>query len=137
MKKMIMKAGLLAGMAVICACGTKKAVVAESIDGNWKITEVDGEKVSGVEKTPEMTFNSKENRVNGNAGCNNFFGSFTYKNGTLKFGEDMGATRMMCRNMKFEDKALQALPKVTKAVSKGQMLLLQDASGKTLFVLSK
>lgn len=137
MKKTIIKAGLLLSVAVMCACGTKKAAVAESIDGNWKITEIDGEKVADVEKTPEITFNMKEGRVNGNAGCNNFFGGFTYKDGSLKFGDNMGATRMLCRNMKFEDKAFQSFPKVVKAVAKGKQLLLQDAEGKTLFVLSK
>lgn len=137
MKKMIFKAGLLLSLVAMTACGTKKAAVAESIDGNWKITEIDGEKVADVEKTPELTFNTTENRVNGNAGCNNFFGSFTYKDGALKFADNMGATRMMCRNMKFEDKALQSFPKVVKAAKKGHQLLLQDAAGKTLFVLEK
>lgn len=138
MKKMISGAGLLLGVALMCACGTKKAAVAESVDGSWKIIEVDGEKVADVEKTPEITFNTKEGRVNGNAGCNNFFGGFTYsKDGALKFADNMGATRMMCRNMTFEDKAFQAFPKVVKAVSKGNRLLLQNAGGKTLFVLEK
>lgn len=137
MKKMILKTSLLLSLAVMCACGTKKAAVSQSIDGNWMILEVDGEKVKDVEKTPEITFNTKENRVNGNAGCNNFFGSFTYTNGKLTFADNMGATRMMCKNMKFEDKALQAFPKVTKVAWKGGQLLLQDESGKNLFVLDK
>lgn len=137
MKKMIFKAGIVLGLVAMTACGTKKVAVADAIDGSWKITEIDGEKVSGVEKTPELTFNTKENRVNGNAGCNNFFGSFTYKNGALKFADNMGATRMMCQNMKFEDKAFQAFPKVVKATKKGSRLLLQDNTGKTLFVLEK
>lgn len=137
MKKMILKVGLFIGVVVMTACGTKKAAVANSIAGNWKIVEVDGEKVADVEKTPEINFDVKEQRVNGNAGCNNFFGSFTYKNGALKFADNMGATRMMCKNMKFEDKAFQSFPKIEKAVAKGKQLLLQDAAGKTLFVLQK
>lgn len=137
MKKMILKTGLILSVALMCACGTKKTAVSTSIDGNWTILEVDGEKVADVEKTPEITFNTKENRVNGNAGCNNFFGSINYAGGKLKFGDDMGATRMMCKNMKFEDKALQSFPKVAKATRKGDRLLLQDESGKNLFVLEK
>lgn len=137
MKKMILKAGLFLSIAVMCACGTKKTAVSESIDGNWTILEVGGEKVVDVEKTPEITFDTKENRVNGNAGCNNFFGSFTYVDGKLTFEDNMGATRMMCKNMKFEDKALQSFPKVAKVAWKGGHLLLQDEAGKNLFVLEK
>lgn len=137
MKKMILKTGLFLSLAVLCACGTKKTTASQSIDGNWIILEVGGEKVTDVEKTPEITFNTKEQRVNGNAGCNNFFGGFTYADGKLTFGDNMGATRMMCKNMKFEDKAFQSFPKVVKAAWKGNRLLLQDAAGKNLFVLEK
>lgn len=131
------KAVLFLGLVALCSCGTKKAAVSGSIDGNWKIIEVDGEKVADVEKTPTITFDTKANRVNGNAGCNNFFGGFTHKGNSLKFDDNMGATRMMCQNMKFEDKAFQAFPKVVAAKINGNQLLLQDANGKTLFVLEK
>lgn len=137
MNKIISKAGLFLSLAVLCSCGAKKTAVSGSIDGNWKILEIEGEKVADVDKTPAITFNTKEKRVNGNAGCNNFFGGFTYKNGSLKFDNNMGATRMMCHNMKFEDKAFQAFPKVEKAQIKGNQLLLQNADGQTLFVLEK
>ena len=55
---------------VLSACSEKKAD-ARTLDGEWTIVEVNGEKL-GEEVTPTMSFNMAEKKLHGNAGCNLF-----------------------------------------------------------------
>lgn len=56
-------------------------------------------------------FNIKENKVNGNTGCNSFFGSYTVNGDAITFSQ-MGSTKMACLDgdkMKIEDEILKIL----------------------------
>lgn len=63
-------------------------------DTTWNLSELFNEKIqySGSE-TPHLRFEAE--RVSGNDGCNNFFGSYTLDEDSLKFGM-LGSTRMAC-----------------------------------------
>lgn len=95
----------------------------ESLVGtSWKLAD----KVSG--KVPTLAF--EEGRVNGNAGCNNFFGELQTmtSNGSIKF-DKMGATKMMCdpAAMETENNLMAVLPKVNRYIISGNTLeLYQD-----------
>ena len=68
------------------------------IDGkNWKLIQL--ENVSKDYDKAFITFDVKNNRVNGNAGCNNFFGGFSVKEDKISFSQ-LGMTRMACPNEK-------------------------------------
>ncbi len=65
---------------------------------NWRLTSIEDE--NGVEKPVNtrninLHFDTEENKVNGNAGCNRFFGGFEIKDDNIRFLE-IGSTRMSC-----------------------------------------
>ncbi len=127
---------VLLGTTFLCSCGTQNKSVVD-LAGEWNIITVEGQKVSS-EEIPFLGFDVKENRMYGNAGCNNIMGSVALnsKKGSIELS-NVGATRRMCPDMKLEDKVLNALEKVKsyKATKKG--VELTDAEGKVLFGLEK
>ena len=109
MKKLVLEMMAICAGALIVSCGS-----VSSLDGEWNITEVDGQKIS-TERMPFIGFDVAQKRIYGNSGCNRMMGSFeadSLKPGTLKFGQ-IGSTRMMCPDMKTEQMVLGALDKVT------------------------
>lgn len=61
----------------------------------WKLFMIDN--VSKDYNNAFIQFNTAENKVSGNSGCNNFFGSFTVKADAISFSQ-MASTRMACLN---------------------------------------
>ncbi len=141
MKRIMTHMGVFCAAALLAtACGTSGKLFNAGVgpEGKWKIQQIDNEKITDVEKEPFIQFDAAQKRVNGTAGCNNFFGGYTYTDGgKLKFSDNMGATRMMCPNMKFEDKLFQTLPKVERVAYQKGKLVLKDAQGNDLVVLVK
>ena len=128
--------------ALIVSCGSGKNMLSvSSLDGEWNITEVDGQKIS-TERMPFIGFDVAQKRIYGNSGCNRMMGSFeadSLKPGTLKFGQ-IGSTRMMCPDMKTEQMVLGALDKVTsfQTVSdKPSVITLCNQDGQPLMTLEK
>ena len=89
-------------------------------DEVWQLTAIQGNEVKYVEGQDPVTIqiNTEAQTINGNSGCNTYFGDFTYtsdKNnaGTIKF-DHVGATRMACPEpmMRLEDKYLPLLNRV-------------------------
>ena len=114
MKKLVLKMMAVCAGALIVSCGSGKNMLSvSSLDGEWNITEVDGQKIS-TERMPFIGFDVAQKRIYGNSGCNHMMGSFeadSLKPGTLKFGQ-IGSTRMMCPDMKTEQMVLGVLDKV-------------------------
>ena len=87
----------------------KKAadVKVADLQGEWKITDVNGEAVpTGMEKQPFIAFDVKEQRVHGNAGCNLINGGFKTEEGnalSISF-PGMASTMMACPDMETEGK---------------------------------
>lgn len=132
----------LAAAALACAlmsCGTgKNSVALVDFAGEWNIVEVNGEKVN-AENTPFLGFDKDGNRLYGNAGCNRLVGTFsldTVNAGKISF-EQVGATRMMCPDMKLEQRVLEALNKVAGYQEVGEEVALNDAEGKSVILLQK
>jgi heat shock protein HslJ len=75
-----------------------------TLHGSWTLDKVYGAKepfnLLFPNKTPDITFDLKENRLNGNNGCNSYNGPFELKNGVLKIGDDLMSTRMYCEGVK-------------------------------------
>lgn len=132
----------LAAAAFACllmSCGSgKNSVAVVDFSGEWNIVEVNGEKVS-AENTPFLGFDNAEHRLYGNAGCNRLMGTFnldTLNAGKISFGQ-VGATRMMCPDMKVEQSVLEALNKVAGYEEVGEGVSLNDADGKSVILLQK
>lgn len=74
------------------------------------------------------TLNIEGEKLNGNAGCNNYFGTVKLDASTGGFSAgQMGSTRMMCDNMSVEKNFMDMVGKANKYVVSGNTLeLYQD-----------
>lgn len=141
MKKLFLLSGLLAAMT-LAGCSAVSTTAKESngaapnsspvIEG---ATLMWAEGVSdGCELPPTITF--ENGKVNGNAGCNNFFGGYAEKGDELTFSK-MGATMRLCGKafMEVEGRFLAALEATRFAVREGDSMTLLDADKKPLIKL--
>ncbi len=86
---------------------TSKWILSESVKGN----------------TP--TLNIENNKISGNAGCNNYFSDVTLSTETGSFvAGNVGSTRKACENMSVENNFLQMLSGANKYVVNGTNLEL-------------
>lgn len=143
MKKLFITLCMTGLIAVLSSCGTSRnaASSAASLDGEWKIVEVNGQAIpqSDSENEAFLGFDTKEKRMYGSTSCNRMFGGIEIdaKKGTISFG-NMGSTRMMCADMKTETMVLDAMNKVNAFdVQKNGTLTLKSSDGKKLIVLEK
>lgn len=125
--------------AMLTACGTgSKITSSNSITGEWDIVKIDGKALNGnSENTPFLGFDTKENRIYGNAGCNLITGSLTTdaKAGTIDLSKT-GMTRMMCPDMDTESRVTEAMGRISKySFGKDGALMLNSADGKTVMEL--
>lgn len=59
----------------------------------------------------------EQNKISGNAGCNNYFSDATIDTSAGNFSaKSVGSTRKMCSNMSTENAYLEVLPQVNKYV---------------------
>lgn len=73
----------------------------------WNLMSINGENVGDMPSQPHIVF-SDGNRISGNLGCNQFFGSYYLNNDKLSV-EYTGSTKKMCSEMKTENSFISAL----------------------------
>jgi len=106
----------------------------------WLLASIDGQLLpEGV--TANMTFTpgdspaaqGQENTINGNAGCNDFFGSYTIEGDTFSAGP-FGATQMMCEEpvMQVEQAFLAGLESTQSYQITLNQLIINTATGSLL-----
>ena len=95
----------------------------------WKLSEM------GQTKLPEkeITISFDKNKVNGNSGVNNYFGSYEIKNNSIKIGP-VGSTRMAGPEnlMKIEFEYLKLLQDSKTIEFNNNLLILTTNDGKVL-----
>lgn len=72
---------------------TEKSVWAYIENNNWKLIQMNS--VGEDYGKTSVKFDTTENRISGNTGCNNFFGSYKVEGEYISFTQ-MGATKMLC-----------------------------------------
>ena len=89
---------LIFAMILISGCShTGQSGDTPFLDTTWNLSELFSEKTQYAgSQLPYLRFEPE--RVNGNDGCNNFFGSYTMDEDSLKFGL-LASTRMACPDM--------------------------------------
>ena len=125
MKKLFFSFG---AALLLTSCGTTLSTISSRLgksqssltNTKWTLADY----VKG--KTP--TLNIENNKITGNAGCNNYFGSLSTDISTGQFiTGDLGSTRMRCDNMAVEKSYLDMLEKANKyVVSESTLELYQD-----------
>lgn len=129
----------MAGAALLTSCqSTRHATSSSMIEGEWNIIEVNGSAVK-AHPGPYVGFNTRENSVYGNSGCNRISGSFDFKGkkGQIELGQ-MLSTMMSCPDMELEQSILQALNSAKCIISLDkEHLALCDKSKKPLLQMER
>ncbi len=97
-----------------------------SFIGKWLLEDLGGTGVMDyVQTTMELT---KDGKIFGSAGCNNYLGSYTIKNNQLKISP-LGVTKKMCTPtvMNQESRFLQALESTGKISFNGAFLFIESS----------
>lgn len=95
------------------------------VEKYWKLTEINGAAIPEGKLTADafMTFRTQGSRVNGNSGCNNFFGGYEVNGNELKFSQ-LGSTMMMCPDMEVENQMKTVFEKTNRFAIDGETLTL-------------
>ncbi|MCC8144429.1 MAG: META domain-containing protein [Tannerellaceae bacterium] len=114
MKKTLLYMVLLPVAALMVACSDSKVDV-NKLDGTWTITEVNGTKIQ-QENMPFIEFNTSDDKIHGNAGCNIFNSTFSRDNEDVSVIRIApGTTTMMaCPHLETEDKVLKGIQEITR-----------------------
>ncbi len=97
---------------------------------HWNLTEINRQKVTNS----KAFFETDQNRLTGNAGCNQMFAKVSIKGNKIKFGE-ISTTKMFCGEegvMKLESDLTSTLEKVTRFEKSGSILKLYAGNRLTL-----
>lgn len=90
---------------------------------------------SGSTSNAHLIFNSQNGVVNGSGGCNTIFGEYKLdKKKSIRFSE-VGATRMACQNMNFENRFLDLLDQVRSYEIDDNMMLLKNGRKEVILKL--
>ncbi len=105
--------------------------------GQWKLTELDGNTIDTTKLTeaPFLKFTPKEKRINGNAGCNLFFGNYELNSDSSIHFSQIGATKRFCPNMSVEDRFLKALNETAGMKLQGNRLIFLNGDEQEMMIL--
>lgn len=131
---------VLLGLAIVSACSldtnTKTHVAANLAGTHWNLKTLDGTTVASGERPLSISFD--ENRINGYAGCNSFFGNYTASGDGVFSSGSVGTTKMACLGERdqMEQHYLEQLAQAKQYVISRDQLHLLDAQRKILLVFS-
>ncbi|KDN55483.1 META domain-containing protein [Flavobacterium seoulense] len=135
MKKHFKIIGLFSFSILLFSCNSTKNVKneksSEITEKYWKLIEINGQKVT-VEnfaaKEPHLILKKEENRVNGNGGCNSFFGTYELQANVNRISfSKIGSTRMACLKPTVENDFFKVLETVDNYTIKNDTLQLNKA----------
>ena len=116
----------VAALLLVLGCAdTEQTSQAPLLGTTWNLAEMNNEKIQHPGPTiPHLRFEAE--RVSGNDGCNNFFGSYTLDEDSLRFGM-LASTRMACPHIEgFEMIFNTMLSITTRYLINGNKLELFD-----------
>ena len=98
----------------------------EKLTGTWQLKNIDGKTATEIfsnkykeDYLPTLIFNFDENKINGNAGCNNYSTSFAINNGVL-IVSPIATTKMACPNLAGEAQYIKNLSDTTGLAFQGE-----------------
>ncbi len=101
-----------------------------SVNNKWELESINGKRVADlpIERTPTLNINLLENKMNGFAGCNTFFGMVEMENERLIF-KNMGLTKKACKDNTTEALIVKLLNDNTQkhTITKDGKLLLKNS----------
>lgn len=129
MKKVI----LFSIVAILIGCQSQNNLV---LNNQWKLIEMNGKNLTGENVEITLTFNTSNHQVNGNGGCNQYFGSFKLIDNAVEIS-NLGSTKMFCiETANIEQEYFNTLQdKSDIKVTENQLILSKE--GKTLLIFQK
>ncbi len=116
---------------MLSACA---ATTSELIDTNWKLTELNGQKLPAE---IQITLNIKKDQAGGNSSCNTYGADFTQTGDKLSFSQ-IFSTMMYCeKGMEFETDYFAALGKIKTFQLENDQLSLLDDTGNVVLIFIK
>ena len=116
------------------ACDGKKSSRLRVVDNTWRLIEIDGKaiKLEEGQKNPFLHLQTKNNQMQGFAGCNRFSGTYLVKGEIFLFNKMIGSRMACVGGMELEDAFFQVLSATEGYQIKGDILGLRDRNGKVL-----
>ena len=106
---------------LLTACNSAKKTTASvpkvsQLEGTWELNYITGPRIAfeGLYpiKKPTISFDITNNRMSGNASCNNFNGKLNVDGNKISFKDPMAMTRMRCMDGNGENVFVEALKKI-------------------------
>ncbi len=109
----------------------------DSLVGTWRVVEVDGKTVL-PDAQPTVRFDGS-GQINGNAGCNGFFGPVKVEDRSIEVSELLGVTMKVCGEAidDQELRFLRALQTARRLEIDQDGMVLSDAQGRPLLRLER
>ena len=131
-------------LSVSCNCsnGSADCSVGISLQGNWTIRELPAATEKKIPPAPaanlKISFRKPDQtaEISGCAGDNRFFGQAVISNKKILF-QQMGMTRMMGPNARFEDYFMKALNETVSYIVRKDDVFFLNKDGKTVLILKK
>ncbi|WP_339634263.1 copper resistance protein NlpE N-terminal domain-containing protein [Bizionia echini] len=117
--------GELAEMYILKKQDTSSNGAITFTDTKWKLVKLMGQEITDTKAF--ISFSTEDNRVFGNASCNNFNGTFEIENELQIKLSKMATTMMACPDMSIEKQFLEVLEKVDNVSLNGKTMTLNKA----------
>ncbi|BEK13872.1 TPA: META domain-containing protein [Campylobacter lari] len=129
MKKII--ALSMASLAVFSGCSVTNLSVDDLQNKEFTISsyEANGKSYELPQNTKtSISFDNKDKRLFGTAGCNRFFGNYKDQGSSIKIEDNLASTKMLCdqESMKFEDNFLRYFNGEFKIISDDEGIILEN-----------
>lgn len=137
---------VLASIVILSGCRSQYMAITDinELEGEWNVIELEGKSLSSDNPLPFLSFDLKEKRLSGNAGCNRIIGSLDIdeSNSEMISFPQVASTRMACPDMTVEDNLLKLLNGVKYFESKSKAkpvtrISLCDESKNPIILLEK
>ncbi|WP_257404371.1 META domain-containing protein [Campylobacter lari] len=129
MKKIITLS--IASLAVFSGCSVANLSVDDLQNKEFTISfyEANGKSYELPQNTKtSISFDNKDKRLFGTAGCNRFFGNYKDQGSSIKIEDNLASTKMLCdqESMKFEDNFLRYFNGEFKIINDDEGIILEN-----------
>lgn len=117
---------LIFGMMLMVSCGSDKKDPTDLINNiNWNVEHIGT--ISTFERTPMFKIQIENTKIEGSTGCNRFFGNIKLEGYNITV-QNIGSTKMACKDMQIETTFLEALNNMTHfEIEEGKLHLLSNS----------
>ncbi|EAH8152455.1 META domain-containing protein [Campylobacter lari] len=129
MKKIITLS--IASLAVFSGCSVANLSVDDLQNKEFTISsyKANGKSYELPQNTKtSISFDNKDKRLFGTAGCNRFFGNYKDQGSSIKIEDNLASTKMLCdqESMKFEDNFLRYFNGEFKIINDDEGIILEN-----------